>query len=63
MIRKNFQLTITKADRRHKSGVRLWNTYTYSDVDPAWMAEEVRVLRNQLYRVEDGFALTVEEVQ
>lgn len=63
MVRKTFLLTITKADRRHKNGVRLWNTYTYSDVDPAWMDEEVRVLRNQLYRSEDGFVLTVAEVR
>lgn len=62
MVRKNFLLTITKTDRRHKNGVRLWNTYTYSDVDPAWMDEEVRELRAQLYRSADGFALTVEEV-
>ena len=62
MIRKNFQLTITKADRRFKTGVRLFNTYSYYDVDPAWMAEEVRELRTQLYRSADGFALTVEEV-
>jgi len=63
MVRKNFLLTITKADRRYKNGVRLWDMYAYNDVDPAWMAEEVRVLRNQLYRSEDGFALTVEEVR
>lgn len=63
MIRKNFQLTITKVDRRYKNGVRLWNMYAYNDVDPAWMAEEARELRTQLYRSENGFALTVEEVQ
>lgn len=62
MVRKNFLLTITKADRRYKNGVRLWNMYAYNDVDPAWMAEEVRELRAQLYRSADGFALTVEEV-
>ena len=42
MTRKTFQLTVFKADRRCKTGLRTQGTYTYTDVDPRWMVEEVR---------------------
>ena len=62
MTRKNFRLTVFKADRRCKTGLRTQGAYTYTDVDPRWMAEEVRELRTTLYRAADGFVLAFEEL-
>lgn len=62
MTASRYLLTVTKADKRYKSGVRHCNSYEYTFSDrfkDKWMEEEVRDLRSKLYREEDGYTLTV----
>lgn len=55
--RKDWTLTVYKRDLRCKAGERKVNEYRYNDWTQAQMAEEVRDLRNTLYRAEQGWRL------
>ena len=55
--RKDWVLRVYKRDLRCKSGERQVNEYRYNDWTQAQMAEEVRDLRNTVYRAELGWRL------
>lgn len=57
MERKDWTLRVYKRDLRCKSGERKVNEYHYNDWTQDQMAEEVRDLRNTLYRAEQGWRL------
>jgi hypothetical protein len=57
MERQDFVINIYKKDRRYRNGVRLCGVYPYADMNPKWMEEEVRELRNTLYREADGYSI------
>ena len=57
MERKDWTLRVYKQDRRYKAGERQVNEYRYNDWTQAQMAEEVRDLRNTMYRAEQGWRL------
>lgn len=63
MKRQNFVMRIYKKDRRYKSGVRVFGTYQYEDVDPKWMEEEIRYLRTTMYQHGAGYSMEVSQVQ
>lgn len=55
--RKDWRLRVYKQDRRYKEGERQVNEYRYNNWTRDQMAEEVRDLRNTLYRAEQGWRL------
>ena len=57
MERQDWTLRVYKKDLRCKAGERQVNEYRYNDWTQAQMAEEVRDLRNTVYRAELGWRL------
>ncbi len=55
--RKDWILQVWKRDMRCTTGLRRVNEYKYNDWTEQQMAEEVRDLRNTLYRAEQGWCL------
>ena len=60
MERQSWELRVYKADRRCKNGERFVKPYTYTNWTREEMAEEVRVLRRDLYSQADGYRLEFE---
>jgi hypothetical protein len=55
--RKDWTLTVYKRDYRCKAGERLVKKYAYPDWTQDQMAAEVKDLRQDLYKTEDGWRL------
>lgn len=57
MERKDWTLRVYKRDYRCRTRERMVNEYRYNNWTRDQMAEEVRDLRNTLYRAEQGWRL------
>jgi hypothetical protein len=55
-----YRLFVYKADRRTKTGERFVKSYDYPNYSGNAMMDEVKYLKSQLYRPEDGWRLDFE---
>ena len=55
-----YRLLVYKADRRTKSGERFVNSYDYPNYSGNAMMDEIKDLKRQLYRPQDGWRLDFE---